>query len=161
MTNRSRHCSPPVVIAWCIAVLAGAGVGFTRAVNQQSSADTAGVQRVVDDYIGLYRRDRLEAWKALFVPGFAATYTNDDGSVTTRSLEDFYERQRAGFERGAMSETLDNVRIQRAGRLAHVFADFTFTSGNTTRPGRLMLLVIAVKGEWKIAALTFTYHLES
>jgi hypothetical protein len=79
--------------------------------------------------------------------------------VTTRSLEDFYERQRAGFERGSMSETLENVRIARVGRLAHVVADFKFTSGNTTRPGRLMLLVIAVKGEWKIAALTFTYHL--
>ena len=159
MTNRLRRWSPPVVITSCITVLAGAGVGFARAGIQQSSADTGATQRVVDDYIGLYRRDRLEAWKALFVPGFTATYTNDDGSVTTRSLEDFYERQRAGFERGSMSETLENVRIARVGRLAHVVADFKFTSGNTTRPGRLMLLVIAVKGEFKIAALTFTYHL--
>ena len=159
MTNRLRRWSPPVVITSCITVLAGAGVEFARAGIQQSSADTAAIQRVVDDYIGLYRRDRLEAWKALFVPGFTATYTNDDGSVTTRSLEDFYERQRAGFERGSMSETLENVRIARVGRLAHVVADFKFTSGNTTRPGRLMLLVIAVKGEFKIAALTFTYHL--
>ena len=150
-----------VAIACCIALLAGSGVVVARAANQQSSADTTAVQRVVDDYIGLYRRDRLEAWKALFVPGFTATYTNDDGSVTTRSLDDFYERQRAGFERGTMSETLENVRISRVGRLAHVFADFKFTSGITTRPGQLMLLLIAVKGEWKIAALTFTYHLES
>ena len=153
--------SPFVVIVCSIAVLGRSGVVVARADNEQSTVDTAAVQRVVDDYIGLYRRDRLEAWKALFVPGFTATYTNDDGSVTTRSLEDFYERQRAGFERGPMSETLDNVRIQRVGRLAHVFADFKFTSGDTTRAGRLMLLVITVKGEWKIAALTFTYHLES
>ena len=153
--------SPFVVIVCSIAVLGRSGVVVARADNEQSTVDTAAVQRVVDDYIGLYRRDRLEAWKALFVPGFTATYTNDDGSVTTRTLEDFYERQRAGFERGPMSETLDNVRIQRVGRLAHVFADFKFTSGDTTRAGRLMLLVITVKGEWKIAALTFTYHLES
>lgn len=153
--------SPFVVIVCSIAVLGRSGVVVARADNEQSTVDTAAVQRVVDDYIGLYRRDRLEAWKALFVPGFTATYTNEDGSVTTRSLEDFYERQRAGFERGPMSETLDNVRIQRVGRLAHVFADFKFTSGDTTRAGRLMLLVITVKGEWKIAALTFTYHLES
>lgn len=148
-----------VVIGSCIAVLGGSGV--VLAGNQQGTADNAAVQRVVDDYIGLYRRDRLEAWKALFVPGFTATYTNDDGSVTTRSLDDFYERQRAGFERGAMTETLENVQIVRVGRLAQVFADFKFTSGNTTRPGQLMLLLIAVKGEWKIAALTFTYHLQS
>ena len=54
-----------------------------------------------------------------------------------------------------------NVRIARRGRLAHVFADFKFTSGNTTRAGQLMLLMVAVKGEFKISALTFTYHLDS
>lgn len=161
MTHRLPRNYPAVLVACCLASVPGSADVVAHDDYGQSSADTAAVQRVVDDYIGLYRRDRLEAWKALFVPGFAATYTNDDGSVTTRSLDDFYERQRAGFERGSMSETLDNVRIQRVGKLAQVFADFKFTSGNTTRPGQLMLLLIAVKGEWKIAALTFTYHLES
>jgi hypothetical protein len=161
MRSRLQRCSNPfVLIACCIAVLAGSEVGLARDGNQQTNADLAAVQRVVDEYIGLYRHDRLAAWKALFAPGFTATYTNDDGSVTTRSLDDFYERQRVGFERGAMSETLENVRISRVGRLAHVFADFKFTSGNTTRPGQLMLLLIAVREEWKIAALTFTYHLD-
>lgn len=160
MTYRLRRTSPAVLVACWIVIVSGSGEGVARDGGQQNSADTTAVQRVVDDYIGLYRRDRLEAWKALFVPGFTATYTNDDGSVTTRSLDDFYERQRAGFERGSMSETLDNVRIHRVGKLAQVFADFKFTSGNTTRPGQLMLLLIAVKGEWKIAALTFTYHLD-
>jgi hypothetical protein len=161
MTDRLCRSYPALLVACSIAIAGASRNAVAGHGYQKSSADTAAVQRVVDDYVGLYRRDRLDAWKALFVQGFTATYTNDDGSVTTRSLDDFYERQRAGFERGAMSETLENVRIQREGKLAHAFADFKFTSGTTTRPGQLMLLLITVKGEWKIAALTFTYHLES
>lgn len=161
MTRRlQRRRTSLVVAACCSAILAGWGDVLARNGGQNNSTDAAAVQRVLDDYIGLYRRDRLEAWKTLFVSGFTATYTNDDGGVTTRSLEEFYERQRAAFERGAVSETLENVRIYRKGRLAQVFADFKFTSGNTTRPGQLMLQMIAVKGEFKISALTFTYHLE-
>ena len=122
-------------------------------------ADDAAVQRLLDDYIGLYRRDTLERWKTLFLPAFTASYTNDDGSVTTRNLAEFYERQRTAFAAGEVSETLHNVRIHRAGRLAQVFADFRFTARGSTRPGQLMLLMIEHKGELRIAALTFTYHL--
>ena len=95
----------------------------------------------------------------LFLPAFTASYTNDDGTVTTRSLDDFYDRQRTGFAGGEMSETLQNVRIRRVGRLAHVDADFAFASRGPTRPGQLMLLMIEEKGQLKIAALAFTYHL--
>ena len=124
-------------------------------------ADDAAVRRVVDDYVALYQKDMLPRWKALFVPGFTATYTNEDGSVTTRTLEDFYERQRAGFARGEMRETLHNVRVQRAGRIAQAFADFQFISGTSApRPGQLMLLLIEERGQFKIAALAFTYHLQ-
>ena len=129
--------------------------------GQSRSGDEAAVQRVLDDYIGLYRKDSLERWKTLFLPGFTATYTNDDGSVTTRTLDDFYERQRSGFERGAMSETIQNPRIMRAGKLAHVFTDFMFTSGGAApRHGQLMLLLVEEKGQFKIAALTFTYQVQ-
>ena len=117
------------------------------------------MQRVLDDYIGLYTKERLPEWKALFLPGFTATYTNADGSVTTRTLDEFYESQRAGFARAAMTETLHDVRITRDGRLAHVFAGFDFTSGGSTRRGRLMLLMIEAQGQFRIASLTFTYHL--
>jgi hypothetical protein len=126
-------------------------------VAPQATSDPA-VQRLVDDYIGLYRKDTLERWKALFLPAFTASYTNTDGTVTTRNLNEFYESQRNGFAAGEMSETLQNVRIQRVGRLAHVSADFTFTSRGSARPGRLMLLMIEDKGQFKIAALAFTYH---
>ena len=119
----------------------------------------AEVQRVLDDYIGLYRKETLERWKALFLPGFVASYTNDDRSVTSRNLDEFYQRQLAAFAGGPVSETLHNVRTQRVGNLAHVFADFRFTGRGATRPGQLMLLMIKEKAEFRIAALTFTYHL--
>jgi hypothetical protein len=122
--------------------------------------DDAAVRRVVDDYIGLYRKETLEQWKALFLPSFVASFTNEDGSVTSRTLEEFYESQAKGFAAGPMSETLHNTRIERVGRLANVFADFRFTSRGTTRPGRLMLLLVEQKGAFKIAALTFTYQLQ-
>lgn len=129
------------------------------AATQQPRHDDAAVQRVLDDYIGLYGKETLERWKTLFLPGFVASYTNDDRSVTSRNLDEFYERQLAAFAAGAVSETLHNVRIERVGTLAHVTADFRFTGRGATRPGRLMLLMIEDKGTFRIAALTFTYHL--
>lgn len=148
-----------IVIALCAHL--GAAAAAQEGPGPATASDDAAVRRVVDDYVGLYRKDTLPRWKALFVPGFIATYTNDDGSVTTRTLDDFYERQRAGFEKGDMQETLHNVRIQRVGKLAHAFADFRFSSGGSApRPGQLMLLLIEQRGEFKIAALTFTYHLK-
>jgi hypothetical protein len=145
-----------IVVLTMIAASQGGSV-----FGQSRSSDDAAVRRVLDDYIGLYRKDTLERWKTLFVSGFTATYTNDDGSVTTRTLDDFYERQRSGFERGAMNETIQNPRVTRAGKLAHVFTDFVFTSGGAApRHGQLMLLLIEEKGQFKIAALTFTYHLQ-
>lgn len=154
-----------VIASTAVTILTLAASGSSPQVSADSgalqvSSDAAAVQRVADAYIGLYRKETLEQWKTLFLPDFTASYTNEDGSVTTRSLDDFYERQRAAFERGPVSERLANVRIHRAGHLAHVFADFYFASGNATeRHGQLMLLMIAVKGEFKIAALAFTYHL--
>jgi hypothetical protein len=143
-------------ILLAIAILAGGPAAAAR--QQEPAAADAAVQRVLEDYIGLYRKDSLPRWKTLFLPGFVASYTNEDGSVTTRSLAEFYERQEKAFAAGEVSETLHNVRIQRAGRLAHVFADFRFTSRTGVRPGKLMLLMIEEKGELRIAALTFTYH---
>jgi hypothetical protein len=130
----------------------------TRPASAQAPGDAA-VQRVLDDYIGLYRRDALDRWRTLFLPGFTASYTNDDGSVTTRSLDEFIERQQKAFAAGEVSETLHDVRIERVGRLAHVVAGFRFTSRGATRPGQLMLLMLEDRGQLRIAALAFTYHL--
>ena len=125
-----------------------------------STTDLAPVQRVVNDYIGLYTGERLTQWKALFLPSFTAAYTNADGTVSSRTLEEFYESQRAGFARGPMSETLHDLRITREGRLAQAFAGFDFTSGGTTRRGQLMLLLIESQGQFRVAALVFSYHLQ-
>ena len=151
-----------VLCLLCVAVAAPAGPRAQGAVSHASVQGTAGVapvQRVLDDYIGLYTKERLPEWKALFLPSFTASYTNADGSVSTRTLDEFYESQRAGFARAPMTETLHDVRITREGRLAHVFAGFDFTSGGNTRRGQLMLLMIEAQGQFRIAALTFSYHL--
>jgi hypothetical protein len=123
------------------------------------SPGLAPVERTVNAYIGLYTGEHLAEWKALFLPSFTAAYTNADGTVSARTLDEFYESQRAGFARGPMSEALHAVRITREGRLAHAFAGFDFTSGGNTRRGQLMLLLIESQGQFKIAALTFSYHL--
>jgi dienelactone hydrolase len=128
------------------------------ATSASPPSDASAARRLVDDYIRLYRRETLDEWKRLFLPTFTAMYTNDDGTVTTRSLDDFHERQQRGFATGEMSETLHNVRIQRSDPLASAHADFEFTSGGSTRRGELMLLMIEDRGQLKIAALTFTYH---
>ncbi len=141
-----------------VAVLTMAALPAGFAQVAPASADLAPVRRVVDDYIGLYTKERLPEWKALFLPSFTATYTNADGTVSVRSLEEFYDSQRAGFAKGPMSETLHDLRITREGRLAHAFAGFDFTSGGSTRRGQLMLLLIESKGEFRIAALTFSYY---
>jgi hypothetical protein len=147
-----------VLIATLVLASIRAVAPGNAALRAQSATGDAAVQRVVDDYIGLYRKETLERWKGLFLPAFTVSYTNADGSVSSRTLNEFYEAQRSGFAAGEMSETLHNVRIERVGHLAHVSADFRFTSRGVMRPGRLMLQMIEEKGEMKIAALAFSYH---
>jgi len=117
------------------------------------------VAALLDDYIGLYARDTLDRWRALFLPAFAAVSTNDDGSITTRTLDEFLERQPSLFATGKpVSEVLEDVRSERRGPLAWVGADFVWTDGEITRRGRLMLLLISERGRLRIHSLTFTYH---
>jgi hypothetical protein len=147
-------------VAFALVVLSlASSVDPHLAGAEQRGTDDTAVRRVVDDYIGLYRADTLDRWKALFLPGFTATVVSADGTVTTRTLDEFFESQRGAFARGPVSETLENVRIARAGYLAHVFADFYFTSGGTTRHGQLILVMVEEKGQFRIASLAFTYHL--
>ncbi len=131
-------------------------MGTGGSLSQQ--ADLAPVKRVVDDYVGLYRKDALERWRELFHPSFQSASTNQDGSVTTRTLEEFYQAQRRGFvEAKEMSETLENVRIERHGRLATAWADFVFHYDGTSRRGRLVLTLIEERATFRIAGLMFSY----
>ena len=127
------------------------------------AADTAAsdpeVAALLKDYIGLYAEGTLERWRELFLPAFIATSTNEDGSVTTRSLDEFYERQRKAFGSGrSVSEVLENTRIERTGKLAFVRSECVWTDGDVTRRGRLMLLLIVERDRLRIQALTFSYY---
>jgi hypothetical protein len=121
-------------------------------------ADDAEVAAVLASYIDLYTRETLEQWRALFLPGFTATATNEDGTVTTYDAQAFHGRQQALFASGKpVRETLGNTRVVRTGKLAFVGSDFTWTDGEARRDGRLMLLLVSERGRLRIQALTFSY----
>jgi len=127
-------------------------------VARAQAADSA-LQRLLHDYIALYRSDSLERWRTLFLPSFTVAFTNPDGSITERNLEQFVERQRAGFARSPdMHEVLENVALRQQGSLASVWADFVFTADGQSRRGRLVMLCIRDRGAWKIQSLLFSYQ---
>lgn len=135
-------------------------LGGTRALpGQQSTPTDSGLKQLIHDYIALYRRDSLERWRTLFLPSFTVAFTNADGSITERNLEQFVERQRQGFARSAdMREVLENVVIEQRGSLASVWADFVFTADGQSRRGRLVMLCIRERAVWRIQSLLFSYH---
>jgi hypothetical protein len=122
-------------------------------------AAAADLEKVIADYVGLYRRDSLPEWKKLFLPHFTVASTRADGTVGERTLEEFYEAQRKYFESGrAIQEVLENVQIERKGRLASVWADFVLTDEGETRRGKLVLLLIEGTEGFRIHSLMFSYY---
>ena len=105
------------------------------------------------------RARRAVALARVLPAGFvAASGPTEDGSVTTCSLDEFHERQRAAFATGKpVREVLRNTHCERTGDLVCVRSDFVWTDGEATRGGRLMLLLIAERGKLRIQALTFSY----
>ena len=158
MRSRPRSLLLAPLVAPLVAAL------VTAAVATGSPAQTSGdpaVAAVLRDYIGLYTRDSLPAWRRLFSPTFTATYTLAGDSTRTLGFEDFYQRQANAFASGqAISEVLVDPRIERDGRLAVVRSDFIYHNGETDRRGKLMLLLIQDRGRFVIQSLTFTYHLD-
>jgi hypothetical protein len=113
---------------------------------------------VVKDYVGLYRRETLDRWRELFLPTFTAASTRPDGTVNLRGLDEFFAAQKRYLDTGrAIREELENVRVERSGRLASVWADFVLHDEAETSRGRLVLLLIDEKGAFKIHALMFSY----
>jgi hypothetical protein len=122
-------------------------------------AASADLEKVIADYVGLYRRDSLSEWKKLFLPHFTVASTRKDGTVVERTLEEFYEAQRKYFESGrAIQEVLENVQIERKGKLASVWADFVLTDEGETRRGKLVLLLIEGTEGFRIHSLMFSYY---
>ncbi|HXV60396.1 MAG TPA: nuclear transport factor 2 family protein [Vicinamibacteria bacterium] len=123
------------------------------------AAPASDLEKVVEDYVGLYRRETLPEWKKLFLPHFTVASTGEDGSVSERTLEEFYDAQRSYLDGGRdIQEQLENVRIDRQGKLASVWADFVLTDEGETRRGKLVLLLIQGPEGFKIHSLMFSYY---
>lgn len=133
-------------------------LALALAVTTQAPASEANLKRIVADYVGLYRRDSLPQWRALFLPSFTVASTNADGSVGLRNLDEFYAAQERYLASGrAIEEKLENVAVERKGRLASVWADFVLTDQGETSRGKLCLSLIEEKGSWRIQSLVFAY----
>ena len=118
----------------------------------------AAVDQVVADYIGLYAGPTLDRWRTLFDPAVVVAFPGDDGSITTRTLDEFVERQRNYFATGRrISERLENVRVDMGRRIARVSADFIFVDEGEERPGKLGLHLAEGRDGWKIVAVLFAY----
>lgn len=158
-------------IAFVLCTVAAAAAACSRTVPAIGPAPEAVIhvsgepdprlQRLVGDYTGLWRRETLAQWERLFLPGFTVASTNADGTITVRTREEFLAAQRRYHERVAgLREDLENVRVERKGRLAVVSADFIVTegAGGATRRGKLILLAIDERGEYRFHSLMFSYH---
>jgi len=141
-----------------LGLLLALALAVPAAHAQAPAAGDPGLQRLLDDYIGLYRRETLGEWRTLFLPSFVVAWTQPDGSTALRTLDEFWERQRQAFASArSVGEVLENVRAERHGRLASVWADFVFTSDESSRRGRLVMLCIEERGAFRIHSLLFSY----
>lgn len=118
----------------------------------------AALRGAVADYVGLYTHGTLDRWRKLFRPTFTATHTNTDGTVKVRTLDEFFASQQRYLASGKkIEEELENVRIDRHGKLASVWADFVLTEETEKSRGKLVLLLVADSGSWRIQSLMFSY----
>lgn len=140
------------------AILAAVWVQAACATDAPTDPAQAAVNRVVADYIGLYAGPTLDQWRKLFHPSVIVAFPAEDGSITTRNLDEFVTRQKNYFATGRkISERLENVRIDLGRRIARVTADFIFNDEGEERPGRLGLHLAEGQDGWKIVAVLFAY----
>ena len=133
-------------------------LALALAVAPAPSETEPELRRVVADYVGLYRRETLPQWRTLFLPSFSVASANADGTARLRNLDEFYGAQERYLASGrAIKEELFNLAIERKGRLASVWADFVLTDEDGKSRGKLVLLLIEEKGEWRIHSLMFAY----
>ena len=141
-----------------IGLLLAAGPFAMPLPGQSAARVDPRLEQLVQAYTGLYTRDSFDIWTRLFRPEFTAISTNADGSITSRTLDQFLEAQRRGFLRAKeMREELGNVRIEQRDRLASIWADFVFYYDGAASRGKLVLLAVADTVGWKFSALQFAY----
>lgn len=83
----------------------GAAVAFALILmspRAESSPDEsrAAVDLLVADYIGLYAGPTLDRWRTLFHPAVVVAFPDEDGSIRTRTLDEFVTRQQNYFATG-------------------------------------------------------------
>ncbi len=118
----------------------------------------AAIERVVNDYIGLYARPTLDRWKTLFHAQLLVASPKDDGTVRIRGLEEFFKAQKDRFETGRrIGERLENLRIEPGRRIARVTADFIFSEEGEESRGKLGLHLAEDGERWVITAIIFSY----
>jgi hypothetical protein len=141
---------------------APASAAASPAAGSSTDAARAAVDRLVADYIGLYTGPTIDRWRTLFHPAVVVASPDADGSIRTRTLDEFVSRQKNYFATGRrISERLENVRIDMGRRIARVSADFIFIDEGEERPGKLGLHLAEGKDGWKIVAVLFAYDSET
>jgi hypothetical protein len=131
---------------------------ISRISDAQQTSTNHALQRTIEDYIGLYTKDTLDQWKTLFHPSLVVFFPAEDGSIATRNLDEFVERQRNYFAtRKSISERLENVQILEGTRIARVVADFIFVDEGEERRGKLGLHLAQEQSGWKIVSILFSY----
>ena len=162
-TNARRSMSllfAMIVMTLCRAAAASPAT-TPSAAGPSADAALAAVDRVIADYIGLYAGPTIDRWRTLFHPAVIVASPDEDGSIRTRSLDEFVTRQKNYFATGRrISERLENVRIDMGRRIARVSADFIFVDEGEERPGKLGLHLAEGEDGWKIVAVLFAYDEE-
>jgi hypothetical protein len=140
-----------------LAVLAMPGTG-TVAFAPGGEPHDPGVRRLIEDYVGLYRGDRLEDWAKLLDEGLSVADPRPDGSVRIRDKAAFLATQRGFFASGRrVGERLEDVRVDEGRRIARVSGAFVFVDEGAERRGRLSLHLASAASGWKVVAILFSY----
>jgi hypothetical protein len=69
----------------------------------------------VADYIGLYAGPTIDEWRKLFHPAVVVAFPDDDGSIRTRTLDEFVIRQKNYFATGRQILRAPGERAHRHG----------------------------------------------
>jgi hypothetical protein len=139
------------------AAAAAPGTGSVRFAAGGEPADP-GLKRLLEDYVGLYRADRLPEWRRLLHESLSVADPAPDGTIRIRGLAEFFSRQEGFFSTGRrIGERLEEVRVEEGRRIARVSARFVFVDEGEERPGRLGLHAVEEGGAWRIVAIVFSY----
>lgn len=148
-----RHVVAIFMVLLCLSTCGA----FAKEMNSVQSRKA--LEKVLTDYIALYRGDSLDQWKLLFHPSVSVFFPAEDGTINYKSLEEFLARQKNFFaKKKSVSERLENVQIFEGKQIARVTADFIFIDEGTEKPGKLGMHLVEAKDGWKIVSLVFSYN---